>query len=78
MRWCNKEVSTLSDEELAGADQILDGMLENYHKKLAHPRAEKLFKGQPPPSTNLSFVTLQDEIKAEIAKRKKEKENVVP
>lgn len=67
MQYKNKEISSLDQSELLLAHSEMTAMRDNYLKKLEHPRLKKL---KPPPEMNPIFVSLLDEIKAEIEKRK--------
>jgi hypothetical protein len=70
-----KDVIEMTDAELIKASFAFEKMLQRALEKRQHPKYKEKFKNQPPQTINSSFLDLKNEIKAEIDKRQKEKEN---
>lgn len=68
MKYRDKELSDLTDDELQSAKSDLDKRLQEYNDRLSqHKKLEKL---SPKPEPNPAFIKLQNDINAEIANRK--------
>lgn len=70
-----KNFDEMTDAELVNASFALEKILQHALEKRQHPKYKEKFKNQPPQTINSSFLDLKNEIKAEIDKRQKEKEN---
>ena len=66
--WQGKEVSSLTDEELVGANAKLSEMFEFYATKVNDPKFIKRV-GNNIPAINPTFEKLREEVTAELAKR---------
>jgi len=66
--WQGKEVSSLTDEELVGANVKLSEMFEFYAIKVNDPKFIKRV-GNNVPAINPTFEKLREEVTAELAKR---------
>lgn len=69
MKWKDKEISQLSNHELADVSFDLNKMYQTAMAKRNHPRFEKVFKNQPAPEVNPTFLQIQDEVQKELQKR---------
>lgn len=69
MMYAGKDLSLLTDEELAQAASNIQGMLDNLNKKRQHPKFKKAFENQPPPTINPVFNELKESIDRELKKR---------
>lgn len=70
MRWQNKEISALSDQELTAADWATKEMLSKLNTVRDSDKFKKKMLNQPTPNINPSFLELRNEIEVEIEKRK--------
>jgi len=70
-----RDIKELSYKELVDASFALETMLSKALERRNHPKYRGKFKNQPPPEINPAFSELRNQIKAEIDKRIKEKEN---
>jgi hypothetical protein len=71
MKYNNKELGELSDDELQSAKADMRQRLSAYHERLSqHPKLEKL---KPKPEPNPAFLQLQAAIDTEINNRKASK-----
>ena len=66
MKYNNKDISSLTLDELEQADWELAQKEYDYNEKLKHPKFEKL---SPKPQLGEAFVKLRSEIKQEMEKR---------
>lgn len=68
MIWQNKEVASLTDDELVSANAKLSEMFEFYATKVNDPKFLKRV-GNNIPAINPTFEKLREEINSELAKR---------
>lgn len=68
MKWQDKEIANLTDDELISANSKLIEMMSFYDSKTSDPRFLKRV-GNNMPTVNPSFVALREEIAAELKKR---------
>lgn len=73
IKWNNKEIKDLTDDELKVAGKSLSDMHEFRESKKLDPRWEKRFENRPMPEPNPLFVKLKATIEAEINNRSKPK-----
>lgn len=69
MKWKEKEIKDLTNQELIDASFELNKIQNNYKTKISHPKFEEKFKNQPIPEPNPAFIQLQTEINEELEKR---------
>lgn len=68
MIWQEKEISSLTDDELIDANTKLAEMHANYIEKTSNPKFLKRV-GNNVPTVNPSFTAIRDEVIAELKKR---------
>lgn len=70
MKYLNKEISSLSNEDLTKAKATLDNMLQNVKEVQATEKFKKKFQNTIP-AINPNFLQIRTEIENEISKRNK-------
>ena len=70
MKFFNKKLVDMSDNELKHAHSSLKTMEEDLIKKRQNPKFIKKFQNRPPPTINPAFTEMQNNLKSEMKKRK--------